>query len=341
MAESPPVPKPCCVCGGPSGKHCAKCKSRHYWNEGGHKALCRQLAVEFQDRLIDELMPLKLKIKEEPAVVADVAPADGSNAAARLPAVPTGNTVTAKASALNDDTLSWRGTCAICFEMFSPEGARRTFYDCCCKNICTDCSDKCKEYDMRCPLCRTPPPKSAAEQLHRLQKHVDKGNAEAHVHLPRQRVPNWWQWPQGQLEAGGPGLRARGGARTRTCTDPVGQLLRVRGGVKINYKTAALWYRRAAEQGNAIAQYDLGAAFYNGRGVAQSYDGAVMWWRLAAVQGDADALYNLGVCYQNGDGVPQDLHEALRIKCAMTKGHPSAAAEVEELKALLAAEQGR
>ncbi len=87
------VPKPCCVCDAQNGKHCAKCKSRHYcskkcqlvdWRERGHKAQCRQMAADFQDRLLDELMPAKLKIKEEPAIVGDVLLADGSKAAARF-----------------------------------------------------------------------------------------------------------------------------------------------------------------------------------------------------------------------------------------------------------------
>ncbi|KAJ1455549.1 hypothetical protein M885DRAFT_565118, partial [Pelagophyceae sp. CCMP2097] len=88
------IPKPCCVCAAPDGKHCVKCKSRHYcskacqlvdWKKGGHKEQCKQLAAKFQDRLLDELMPAK-KVKEEPAIVTDVLLADGSKA--RLSAVP-------------------------------------------------------------------------------------------------------------------------------------------------------------------------------------------------------------------------------------------------------------
>jgi TPR repeat protein len=33
---------------------------------------------------------------------------------------------------------------------------------------------------------------------------------------------------------------------------------------------------------------------------------AVKWFRLAAEQGDASAQYNLGVMYTNGEGVPKD-----------------------------------
>ena len=42
------------------------------------------------------------------------------------------------------------------------------------------------------------------------------------------------------------------------------------------------------------------------QGSAQVSDQEVMQFRKAAEQGEADAQYNLGVCYYNGDGVPQD-----------------------------------
>ena len=49
-----------------------------------------------------------------------------------------------------------------------------------------------------------------------------------------------------------------------------------------------------------------------GQGVPQDYAEAVKWYRLAAEQGDADAQYNLGVMYDNGQGVPQDYAEAVK-----------------------------
>ena len=35
--------------------------------------------------------------------------------------------------------------------------------------------------------------------------------------------------------------------------------------------------------------------YYNGEGVPQDYQEAVSWFRLAAEQGDASAQFNLGV----------------------------------------------
>ena len=49
---------------------------------------------------------------------------------------------------------------------------------------------------------------------------------------------------------------------------------------------AVKWYRLAAEQGDAAAQYNLGFAYYNGEGVEQDYAEAVKWWQMAAEQGD-------------------------------------------------------
>ena len=45
-------------------------------------------------------------------------------------------------------------------------------------------------------------------------------------------------------------------------------------------------------------------------GVPQNYAEAVKWYRLAADQGDASAQFNLGVMYDKGQGVPQDYAEA-------------------------------
>jgi uncharacterized protein len=50
----------------------------------------------------------------------------------------------------------------------------------------------------------------------------------------------------------------------------------------------------------------LGDMYYFGRGVTQDYGEAVKWYKLAAAQGDASAQYNFGLMYANGQGVAQD-----------------------------------
>ena len=83
-------------------------------------------------------------------------------------------------------------------------------------------------------------------------------------------------------------------------------------GVKKDLTKAIYWYRKAANQGYAMAQYNLGVCYANGRGVAQDYTEAVKWYRKAAEQGYADAQNNLGRLYENGRGVAQDYTEAVK-----------------------------
>jgi TPR repeat protein len=77
-------------------------------------------------------------------------------------------------------------------------------------------------------------------------------------------------------------------------------------GVPQDYGQAVQWFRRAAEQGHVAAQYNLGVRYHEGRGVPQDSPQAAAWFQRAAQQGFARAQYNLGVLYANGDGVPRD-----------------------------------
>ena len=105
---------------------------------------------------------------------------------------------------------------------------------------------------------------------------------------------------------------------------------------------AVKWYRLAAEQGHADAQFYLGVMYANGpgrpqgrcrsralvpagrrtgrghsavqprghvrhgRGVLKDDAEAVRWYRLAAEQGEATAQFNLGIMCANGEGVLKD-----------------------------------
>jgi clan AA aspartic protease (TIGR02281 family) len=74
---------------------------------------------------------------------------------------------------------------------------------------------------------------------------------------------------------------------------------------------AATSYRKAAEKGDATAQYSLGAFYNRGKGVPQDYSQAVVWYRKAAEQGLYDAQLALGGMYRFGLGVPKDYTEAV------------------------------
>ena len=83
-------------------------------------------------------------------------------------------------------------------------------------------------------------------------------------------------------------------------------------GVEKNFSEAVKWYRKAAEQGYAQAQYNLGNCYAFGKGVEKNLNEAVKWYRKAAEQGNAPAQFNIGVCYANGNGVEKNLSEAVK-----------------------------
>ena len=51
-----------------------------------------------------------------------------------------------------------------------------------------------------------------------------------------------------------------------------------------NKAEAFNWYRKATEQGDADAQFNLGWLYENGWGVSKDYAEAVKWWQKAAEQ---------------------------------------------------------
>ena len=73
---------------------------------------------------------------------------------------------------------------------------------------------------------------------------------------------------------------------------------------KKNPEEAVKWYEKAAKQGHAKAQVNLGLMYANGDdGVEKDSRKAVTLWKLAAEQGNAKAQLNLGVMYSTGEGV--------------------------------------
>ncbi len=83
-------------------------------------------------------------------------------------------------------------------------------------------------------------------------------------------------------------------------------------GVPQDDTEAVKFYRLAADQGNANAQFNLGNCYLNGRGVSQYDAAAVKWYRLAADQRDSSAQSDLGTMFSNGRGVPKDDVEAVK-----------------------------
>lgn len=85
-------------------------------------------------------------------------------------------------------------------------------------------------------------------------------------------------------------------------------------------------YRRAAEQGHGTAQYRLGRALLDGRGVAQNRTEGESWLRQAALGGDAEAAAVLGELHARaGDRPPNYIEAAQWFRRAAEAGHAGAA----------------
>lgn len=83
--------------------------------------------------------------------------------------------------------------------------------------------------------------------------------------------------------------------------------------------------RRAAEQGDPEAQFQLGGLYERGNGVPEDVAEAAAWYRRAADQGYANAQFLLGFAYSNGNGVPLDDAESLAwFRRAAEQGHDAA-----------------
>ena len=92
--------------------------------------------------------------------------------------------------------------------------------------------------------------------------------------------------------------------------------------------------RRLAESGNAESQTRMGQAhdpdYPEVRGVTKDYNEAVRWYRLAAEQGNAEAQFNLGVLAGAGHGMPRDLDAARHwLERAAKQGHEKAQVTLE------------
>lgn len=68
--------------------------------------------------------------------------------------------------------------------------------------------------------------------------------------------------------------------------------------------------RQAAADGDARAQFEIGAIYSEGRAVPQDFAAAATWYERAASQGFVPAEYRLGNLYESGNGVKKDLEQA-------------------------------
>ena len=89
-------------------------------------------------------------------------------------------------------------------------------------------------------------------------------------------------------------------------------------------EAAVEWWRKAADQGHAEAQYLIGLCHHE-KGTTVDKVSSVEWFRKAAAQGHAKAQHSIGCAYFYGDGVPVDRASAVAwFREAAERGHADA-----------------
>jgi TPR repeat protein len=79
-----------------------------------------------------------------------------------------------------------------------------------------------------------------------------------------------------------------------------------------DFGEAAQCFRKAADQGHAGAQLQLGLLSQFGKGMPEDFVGAMRWFREAAKHDEPHAACSIAGLYRDGKGVRQDLDEALK-----------------------------
>ena len=149
--------------------------------------------------------------------------------------------------------------CPICM-LPLPDDRHVTFESCCGKEICNGCIYSMFEREGTippCAFCRTPHVTSEEEEVGRLKKLMEKGNAQAMNNVA--------------------GIYARGII-----------------GMEQDWEKVNNLYLKAGELGYSAAYHNLGNSYLNGTGVEIDMKKAIHYYELAALNGSLSARHNLG-----------------------------------------------
>jgi len=184
--------------------------------------------------------------------------------------------------------------CPICLILLPIECGQSAFHSCCGKAVCGGCIYAMTESEEGqgelCPFCRMPSPRSDEEDIKRIEKLMDKGNAVAFNMVAL------------EYEGGGMGLP------------------------KDHQKDNKL-YLKAGELGCAHGYYNLGNSYYHGRGVVMDEKKAKYFYELSAMNGSLHARYNLGMLEYNSDNMDRAYKHLI---LAARAGHKKALEGVKE-----------
>ena len=84
----------------------------------------------------------------------------------------------------------------------------------------------------------------------------------------------------------------------------------IRAYMRGDYKKAAEYFKKAADEGEVEAQVQMGHMYEYGYGVKQDDVKAFSYYKIAAEHNSSNANYMLGAMYEDGRGTKQSFDEA-------------------------------
>lgn len=178
--------------------------------------------------------------------------------------------------------------------------------------------------------------KMALAPLDRLTKLAQSGNTNAELAIANIYLAS------GQTHNPSAGMqwmaRAANGGNA-VAQYALGSLYQKGVGTKSDPIMAMHWYEAAALHGNRKAMHDLAVAYAQGLGGVKSPSEAVRWFSRAAGLGYVDSQFDLAVLYERGDGVPQSLADAYKwYAIAGAQGDTESKLRLDALRTQLSAD---
>jgi len=172
--------------------------------------------------------------------------------------------------------------CPICMLLLPSLHTGSKYRGCCGKRICSGCIHAVKIRDGGvglCPFCRTPTPNQAEELVEQMKKLVEVGDANAMFDLGICYSEGLHGLPQDRAKA------------------------------------LELWHQ-AGKLGYVPSYYNIGGAYYFGRGVERDEKKANHYYELAAMGGDVESRYNIGVLEKRAGNMDRALkHHMIAAGC--------------------------
>jgi len=301
----------CTICGKKDARPCKGCGTTAYcstdcqridWRDRGHRKACKKIQAAEAARAE---APTRAPSPPRDVFYGPAPRSHADEVRARIAAEHEAARARREANPEREPLSARYGSrCPICLEEWDVN-AEWVLRCCCCRIVCKSCNEKSEKSGDACPLCRLPRPKSNAENLARLRRHVENEVPEAITFLGSAYLKGWYGLVKSDKKAAKIWKRAveLGDVDAMRC---LGGSYAEGWGVKLDKKKAERLFCAAADRGDATAQCNLAFLLDSER----RFEEAFQYYALAADQGYTSGEYNLGICYRDGEGTEVDLGKA-------------------------------